>query len=257
MLSRENKLIKDSIKLKQKKYRDKEGLFLIEGIRFIEEAVKDNSLKYLLYSSRVYETNGSERILNSNIEKYEVSDDIIKELCDTENPQGAVGVSYKKNWNIDDFNKDFIVIADGIQDPGNLGTIIRTCDAAGAGGVIILKGCVDVYNSKTLRSTMGSIFHIPILFYDDFEKLSKDVKSKGYNIYGASLDAQKYIYDIDFKKKSAIIIGNEANGIPESHFEYVDEKIKIPMIGSAESLNASIAAGIIIYEVVRQRISVI
>ncbi|MCX7883685.1 MAG: RNA methyltransferase [Caloramator sp.] len=257
MLSRENKLIKDSIKLKQKKFRDKEGLFLIEGIRFIEEAVLDNSLKYLLYSKKIFQTKGCERILNSNIEKYEVSDDIIKELSDTENPQGAVGVSIKKIWSMDDIKKDFIIIADGIQDPGNLGTIIRTCDAAGAGGVIILKGSVDVYNSKTLRSTMGSIFHIPILFYDDFEKLSQDVKSKGYKIYAASLETQKYIYDIDFKKKSAIIIGNEANGIPENHLDYVDEKIKIPMLGSAESLNASIAAGVIIYEVVRQRISVI
>lgn len=252
MLSRENRLVKEAIKLKQRKFREKEGLFIIEGIRFIEEAIKSKSIKYILYSSKVYETKGYEKILNSDIEKYEISNEILKELSDTENPQGAVGIVYKKSWNLDDIKNDLIVICDCIQDPGNLGTIIRTCDAA-KGAVVVVKGSVDVYNSKTLRSTMGSIFHIPVLFYEDFEILIKDLKKRGYSIFAGSLDADKYIYDVDFRKKSAIIVGNEANGILNEHLKYVDEKVKIPILGEAESLNASIAAGIIIYEFVRQR----
>lgn len=252
MLSRENKIIKDALKLKQRKYREKEGLFLIEGIRFIEEAIKSKSIKYVLYSSKIYETKGYERVLNSLIDKYEISNELLKELADTENPQGAIGIVHKKIWSIDDIENNLIVVCDGIQDPGNLGTIIRTCDAA-LGAVVVIKGSVDVYNSKTLRSTMGSIFHIPVLFYDDFEIAVKDIKNRGYSLYAADLEADKYIYDVDFRKKSAIIIGNEANGIPCEHIEFVDEKIKIPMIGMAESLNASVAAGVIIYEVVRQR----
>lgn len=253
MLSRDNKLIKDTLKLKQKKYREKESLFLIEGIRFIEEAIKNGSVRYLLYSSKIYETHGYGRVLDAPVEKHEISDDVLKEISDTENPQGAVAVALKKTWSIDDVKNDFIIIADGIQDPGNLGTIIRTSDAAGAGAVIVLKGSVDVYNSKTLRSTMGSIFHIPVIFYDEYSEMIKDLKDRGYEIYAASLNADGYIYDFDFKEKTGIIIGNEANGIPEGHIAYVDRRVKIPMQGGAESLNAAIAAAVIIYEVVRQR----
>jgi TrmH family RNA methyltransferase len=134
-----------------------------------------------------------------------------------------------------------------------MGTIIRTCDAAGAGAVAVIKGSVDIYNAKTLRSTMGSIFHIPVIIYDDFKSIAEELSQSGYNIYAASLDTQSYIYDSDFKEKTAVVIGNEANGIPMEHMQMCTHKIKIPIVGTAESLNAAVAGAVIIYEVVRQR----
>lgn len=256
MLSKDNKHVKLALKLKQKKFREQEGLFTVEGIRFIEEAIKSSTLKYILYSNKVYSTSGWERILEvENIASFEVSDDIIKELCDTENPQGAVAIVEKTDYSFDDVKNDYIVILDRIQDPGNMGTIIRTCDAAGVGGIVVTKGSVDIYNSKVLRATMGSVFHVPILYFDSLNEVCEALKPIGYNIYGTSPSAKKYMYDCDFVDKTAIVIGNEARGIDEEDLRLMDELIKIPMMGDSESLNAAIASGVVIYEVVRQRLT--
>jgi TrmH family RNA methyltransferase len=253
MLSRDNQFVKYALKLKQKKYRDDEGRFIIEGIRLIEEGVREGLVEYILYSSKLMETNGAERIEKSGVKMYEVSHDILKELCDTQTPQGAAAVVIKPEGNLCGLQGDFIIIADGIQDPGNLGTIIRTADAAGADGVILMKGTVDAYNPKTLRSTMGSIFHIPVICYENTEELMDLLKGRGFSIYASSLENSQIIYNSDFKGKIAIVIGNEANGIPQEHMMLCTHKIKIPMAGRAESLNAASAAAIIIYEAVRQR----
>jgi TrmH family RNA methyltransferase len=255
LLSRDNKLVKYAIKLKSKKYRDLEKKFIAEGIRFVEEAIIEGNVEYVLYSSKLLDVNGCERILNSSVQMYEVDNAVIKELCETENPQGIASVVRKSEWNLKSLNQDFIVIADGIQDPGNLGTIIRTSDAAGAGAVYIIKGTVDVFNSKTLRSTMGSIFHVPIFFFDSFEEAIESLKSSGFNVYATSLESSEYIYNYNFKDKTAIVIGNEANGVPEEHIALSTYRVKIPMPGRAESLNAGIAAGVLIYEVIRQRLT--
>lgn len=253
MLSRDNQFVKHALKLKQKKYRDEQGRFIIEGIRLIEEGIREGLVDYILYSSKLMDTNGAGRIESSGVKMYEVSHDILKELCDTQTPQGAAAVAVKPGGLSEDIKGDFIIIADGIQDPGNLGTIIRTADAAGGDGVILLKGTVDAYNPKTLRSTMGSVFHIPIICYDDLENLVDSLKEKGFFIYASSLEDSETIYNSDFKGKTAIVIGNEANGIPKEHVKLCTHKIKIPMPGRAESLNAASAAAIIMYEVVRQR----
>lgn len=253
ILSRDNKLIKSALKLKQKKYRDEENKFIIEGIRFVEEGIRTGNIEHIFYSQKLLETRGCERILGKHSSIYEVSDAQLKELCDTENPQGVAAIVNKRKWDIEDIKNDFFVICDGIQDPGNMGTIIRTCDAAGVGAVGIIKGSVDIYNPKTLRSTMGSIFHLPVIIYDDFKNLAEKLSSKGFSIYGASLDTESYIYECNFKEKTAVVIGNEANGIPEEHIKLCTHRVKIPMSGSAESLNAAAAGAVIIYEVVRQR----
>lgn len=255
ILSKDNKLIKGAQKLKQKKYREEENRFIIEGIRFVEEGIMAGDIEHIFYSQKLLEAKGSERILNKHSSIHEVSDAVLKELCDTENPQGVAAVVNKRFWNIVDIKNNFIVIADGVQDPGNMGTIIRTCDAAGLGAVIVIKGSVDIYNSKTLRSTMGSIFHIPVIVYDDFKNIAEELSSDGYNIYGASLDTESYIYDCNFRDKTAVVIGNEANGIPEEHLKFCTHRIKIPMAGTAESLNAAVAGAVIIYEGVRQRMN--
>lgn len=255
LLSRDNRLVKYALKLKTKKYRDLEGKFLAEGIRFIEEGILENCVEYILYSKKLLEVNGNERVLKSTQSLYEVDASVINELCDTKNPQGAVAVVKKPSFSIDDIKNDFIVISDGIQDPGNLGTVIRTCDAAGVGGIAVIKGTVDVFNSKTLRATMGAVFRIPIIYFDSFNSAAEALIENGYNIYASSLSTDDYMYQCDFKNKTALVIGNEANGIPDEHILKCTHKVKIPMPGSAESLNAAVAAGILIYEVVRQRLT--
>lgn len=255
MLSKDNRLIKLALKLKQKKYREEENKFIIEGIRFVEEGISAGDALHIFYSQKLLETRGYERILDKHSSIHEVSDSVLKEICDTENPQGVAAIVNKSSWNFQSIKNDFLVIVDGVQDPGNMGTIIRTCDAAGVGGVIVIKGSVDIYNSKTLRSTMGSIFHIPIILAEDFRSMSEELSLNGYNIYASSLDTESFIYDCNFKDKTAIVIGNEANGIPDEHMNLCTHKIKIPMAGTAESLNAAIAGAVIIYEGVRQRMT--
>jgi TrmH family RNA methyltransferase len=253
MISKDNKIVKLGLKLKQKKYRDEESKFIIEGIRFVEEGILAGDVEHIFYSQKLFETRGFDRILGSKLNAYEVSDAVLNELCDTENPQGVAAIVNKKLWNTGNIKNDFIIIADGIQDPGNMGTIIRTCDAAGVGAIAVIKGSVDIYNPKTLRATMGSIFHLPVIIYEDFKNLAEELSKVGYNIYAASLDTEYYIYDCNFKEKTAVVIGNEANGIPMEHMQMCTHKIKIPIVGTAESLNAAIAGAVIIYEVVRQR----
>lgn len=255
MLSRDNRLVKFGLKLKQKKCREEENKFLIEGIRFVEEGIQSGDVECVFYSQKLLETRGSDRILGMHHSMHEVSDSVLKELCDTENPQGVAAVVKKRSWRMDSIKNDFIVIADGVQDPGNMGTIIRTCDAAGVGAVAVVKGSVDIYNPKTLRSTMGSIFHMPVIVYEDFESLAGELSMVGYNMYAASLDTESYIYNCDFKEKTAVVIGNEANGIPDQHMKLCTHKVKIPIMGTAESLNAGVAAAVIIYEAVRQRMN--
>jgi RNA methyltransferase, TrmH family len=253
MLSKDNKNVKLALKLKQKKFRELEGKFLVEGIRFVEEAIKEGVVEYILYSEKLNSTEDAYRVIENSLPKYEVDANVLKELSGTETPQGVIAVVTKREYCFEDIKQDFVIIVDGVQDPGNLGAIIRTSDAAGAGAVILLSGTVDVYNDKTLRSTMGSIFHIPIINSDSFEELSEELKKKGYNIFASSLEESKNLFECDFKSSVAIMIGNEAKGIPKEHMELATQKLRIPMPGNAESLNAAAAGAIIIYEVLRQR----
>ncbi|EQB90201.1 hypothetical protein M918_01600 [Clostridium sp. BL8] len=151
-------------------------------------------------------------------------------------------------------DKGTYILIDKVQDPGNLGTIVRTAHAAGCSGVILTKGTVDLYNEKTLRSTMGSIFNISII--EDYDlSFTRNLKSQGYKLVCSSLDTEYNFYDINFSEKLIITVGNEGNGISEEIFNISDIKVKIPMPGGAESLNAAVAASIMIYEGVRQSLS--
>lgn len=260
--SGQNPVIKEIKALKEKKYRDQKGLYFIEGIRFIEEAIKEKEIiSKVLVSEKITEVKGGKEILKQledadcrNV--YTVPNKLFLEVTDTENPQGILAVMSKKTVNIESVfdNKNFFVILDSIQDPGNMGTIIRTADAAGATAVIVSKGCVDVYNPKVLRSTMGSIFHIPICHSENILETLQSLKDKGITLCAAHLNGNKSYFDMNCKDNIAIIIGNEANGISDSVAAISDELVKIPMEGKSESLNASIAAGLLIYEVLRCRL---
>lgn len=253
-----NKHIKHIKSLQRKKYRDKHGEFIIEGLRIIEHALENNAkISAIYYSDEIHDYEILKKITDRNINIYKIDRQVFKDISTTENSQGILGVIKKKSFTVEDFiekNEFSILILDRLQDPGNVGTIIRTADAAGFDGIIITKGCVDIYNSKTVRSTMGSIFTMPVIHIDHLDKFIYNLKSREVNVISTTLNAKKYHYEVTYGKKNAIIIGNEGRGISKELIELSNIKVKIPMIGRAESLNASVASGIIIYEIVRQKI---
>ncbi|MGH4139414.1 TrmH family RNA methyltransferase [Clostridium sp.] len=255
ILSKDNLLIKDVRKLKEKRYRISSNMFLVEGFRFVEEALdSDFEVLHILISARgelKYENSSLKDKLQKSTKVYSISDSLFKSICDTESPQGIMAVVRSKLVEIK-YDYGFYVLVDKIQDPGNMGTIIRTAHAAGALGVLITKGTVDIYNEKTLRATMGSIFKIPVICDSDLSLVQK-LRNTGFKLVASSLDTENNFYDVDLKEKVIISVGNEGNGISEEVYALCDLKIKIPMPGGAESLNAAVAASIMMYEVVRQK----
>ena len=180
-----------------------------------------------------------------------MTDVLFKELISTEQPQGIVAV-INMNEKPLDLDGSFYLLCDKLQDPGNLGTIIRTAHAAGVQGIILTKGTVDIYNEKTIRSTMGSIFYVPIHYDDENFTLVKQLRNEGFKTVVTSLDTDKNFFEEDIRGKVLLIVGNEGNGVSNEVYELADIKVKIPMPGNAESLNVAIATSVIMYEKIRQ-----
>lgn len=184
-------------------------------------------------------------------------DGLFASICDTENPQGILAVCKKLVWDeaaVFAKERPFFLLAEELNDPGNLGTVIRTADACGADAVFLSKGSVDLYNPKVLRSTMGSLFHVPVFQNVSLEEISEKLKADQIPLYAAHLKGESYPYALPLQEACAFLIGNEARGLSEKAAALCDQWVKIPMPGQAESLNASIAAGVLLYEVVRQRL---
>lgn len=259
--SGQNKTIKEIKALSKKRERTKSGLFVAEGLRFVQSAVELSAqIKYILYSSAVNRTEAGTIFLTSLIdsERYElveVDDKIMAEISDTQSPQGILAVVKQAAWSWEEVlvNNGVIMVLDRLQDPGNLGTIVRTADAAGVSGIILLKGTVDLYNPKVLRSTMGSVFTLPILEGVEWSEVEGKLKDSGYLVAATALENSIDYDSLDYRGPTAFIIGNEANGISDTILESVQHKVIIPIVGSAESLNAGVAAAIMMYEALRQR----
>jgi TrmH family RNA methyltransferase len=257
--SKDNENIKHVKKLKEKKYRDEFGEYIIEGINLIKEAIQENiEIRTIFICDGCMKTEDIEKNLIYNIASLNciyVDEKIFNTITDVETPQGVLAVvSKKQNKKLIDYKKDLIVILDGIQDPGNLGTILRTADSCNLSQIILSKKTVDVFNPKVVRSTMGAIFRVNVLESNNLTQTIKEIKKHKFNVYATALsNSSKSIYDVNYKK-SAIIIGNESNGVSKEVLEIVDEKITIPMLGKTESLNASVATGIVLYEYIRQSI---
>ncbi len=252
--SPQNDIIKHIKFLHQKNNRDKYGEFFIEGYRFVNDAFQNGTtFKYILVSETA-DDNVKTLSNNISVPLYIIKESLFKQISDTQNPQGIMAVLEKPKYESVDIlkpNEKFIVILDNIQDPGNMGTIIRTAESSGADRIVISKGCVDIYNPKTLRSTMGSIFHRPIITVDNLSDCITILKQNRYKIFAGHLKGETEYFSVDMSDKTAIVIGNEANGISDEVAKMC-KLIKIPMYGRAESLNASISAGILMYEYVRQ-----
>ena len=255
--SKDNAIIKHIAKLKEKKYRAEYNEFIVEGLRLIKEAVQENAeIKYIV----VCDGCDNSEIIEGHL-KYEmarldfiyVPQNIFKMISDVENPQGVLAVIGKKNNKEINTSEDLILALDDIQDPGNLGTILRTADSVGLKQILVSKGTADCFNPKVVRSTMGAIFRVNVIECEDLKQTLKDLQNKEYKVMITSLKAKNSIYNTNYNKK-VIVIGNEANGVSKEIRTIADEKVIIPMLGKTESLNASVATGVILYEYVRQKL---
>lgn len=252
--SKENKLFKDTKKLKEKKWRIKNKKYLIEGVRIVEEAIKAKvKIDAIFLEEDLEDPRINAFLEGQSFNSYVLSKELFKSLCSTETPQGVIAIVDLSN-SIEKKNGNFYILADKVQDPGNMGTIIRTAHAANAKGVIITKGTVDIYNEKTIRSTMGSIFYLPVIEDQDLE-CTKKLIDNGYKLLVSALDAEKNFFEEDLSGNYIIAVGNEGNGVSNEIKDLATVKVKIPMPGEAESLNVSVACAIMIYEKVRQNLS--
>ena len=232
----QNEKIKSIKKLREKKYRDIEGLFIVEGKNLVMEAYKNNLLKTLIVLD-----NSS---FNLSIETIRVSKNVMKYLSELNTPNEIMGICYKKKEENISGN---ILILDNIQDPGNLGTIIRSAVAFSISTIIVSPDTVSIYNSKVLRSTQGLLFDVNIIVRDISGAID-DLKQNGYKIYGTKVDNGKNLKDIDSTNKYAVIMGNEGSGVNKDILDKCDEYIYIPMNEKCESLNVGVATSIILYE---------
>ena len=248
--SKDNKIFRLCQQLSHKKYRDKLGLYLIEGENLLEEAVKNGAAIKTVLMCRDYR--GS--LFGTEDKAFCLSDKLFEQLSQTETTQGIMAIVEKPELSPDLFlnrgGGNFIVL-DRLQDPGNIGTILRTADAAGYELAIVMKGTADVFSPKAVRAATGSLFRMPVVFMDSVDELMEFTRAAGKKLVATCFDTDRYYYDENLKENIALIIGNEGSGISRELIECSDLKIKIPMHGNIESLNASVAAGILMYEAVR------
>lgn len=258
--SKDNEIIKNIRKLKEKKYRDITNTYIVEGTKMIKEAIEENAkIRQIVVCEDCLEENGcTEQKILYQIAKYDcvyVSSKIFSGLTDVVNPQGMLAVIEKENGEDElKYTEDIIVVLDGIQDPGNLGTILRTLDSAGLSQVLISKTTADAYNPKVVRSTMGAIYRVKIIEAENLLEILKNMKKHKFKVVATSLMATENIYEMDYDKK-VIVIGNESKGVSKEILDIADVKTKIPMLGKTESLNAGVATGVILYEYVRRKIN--
>lgn len=255
--SKHNPRLKALKKLHDKKYRAEEGKYLVEGFRLLEEAFKAGKKVFTVIYDKEKEENFNLYILPylTDEEIIVSNHDVLKELTKTVNPQGVAGILSMEQGTEDMENAlghetSLFVYLDGLQDPGNLGTIMRSSHAAGASGILFGENTVDPYGDKVIRSSMGSIFHIPLFL--EGEKMLEELVKKGFKVAVTSLAAEKNLYHENLRGNIVIVIGNEGIGITKELEEKGDILLRIPMPGGAESLNAAVAASIVLFERVRQ-----
>lgn len=258
-----NSRVKQVIQWQTKaKERKKAGVFLTEGFKMYEEAPLESILKVYVAESALAsleKMDAKEEKMAVKLKKtgYEVvADSLFKKMADTQTPQGILCVVKQPEYRLEEILKQdrpLLMILENLQDPGNLGTIIRTGEGAGVTGVIMTAKTVDIFNPKVIRATMGSVFRVPFLYVEDMEDTLKKLKEKGIRTYAAHLAGREYYDSFSFTGGTAFLIGNEGNGLEKNTADLADSYLKIPMEGKVESLNAAIAASLLMYEAQRQR----
>ncbi len=253
--SNSNAQVKRLLQLQKKsKARNEEKVFLVEGLRMFLE-VPSKRVQKVYISESLYNKKKQEL----DLEKFSVeilSDSVFGYVSDTKSPQGILCIVEQETYDMEELlsikNPHFMVL-DNLQDPGNLGTIVRTAEGAGVDAVFLSKESVDIYNPKTIRSTMGSIYRMPVIYIEDLLELLKIFKQKGIKSYAAHLEGKNSYDKENYQSGTAILIGNEGNGLRDEIANNADVWVQIPMQGKVESLNAAIASSILMFEVYRQR----
>lgn len=268
-----NNRVKHVVQLREKsRERAKENVFLVEGIKMFEEAPAEK-IKELYIEERLFDgCDGSglsakyqelkdktEACKQAGVPVEIVTEEVMRKMSDTQAPQGILCVMERFAYNSSDMIKKalerkkkghvplFLLLED-IQDPGNLGTMIRTAEGAGADGIFMTKGTVDIYNPKSIRSTMGSLYRVPFLQTEDISAVTGLLQKNGITVYAAHLQGDKYYNEYDYSSGCAFLIGNEGNGLKKETADRADCYLKIPMEGKLESLNAAIAAALLMYQ---------
>ena len=258
--------------LKKSKERTRQGVFLVEGPKMFWEVPKER-IEQVFVSESFFAKN--ETRLASDRHYYEaeiVKDSVFDAMSDTKTPQGVIAVVKQFAYTLGDLLKvesgetanygkevaavssaPLLLLLEDLQDPGNLGTILRTAEGAGVTGIVMSEGCVDIYNPKVIRSTMGAALRMPFVYADDFCATMKQLQKRGISIYAAYLSGSVEYTEPDYRSAAAFLIGNESRGLKQETAEKADASIRIPMAGKVESLNAAVAASLLAYEAARQR----
>jgi len=240
--------------LKNKKARDEQGLFIVEGEKMVSEIPLDWKIRtYICSEGHSF----GQKTLHERAECIVVTESLFASLSDTVTPQGILAICEKRQFSLADILSEtpFLLIGEHLADPGNIGTLIRTAAAAGADGVILSKNSGDLYNPKTLRAAAGAALRIPVVEGADLTETLSTLKQRQVMVLAAHLQGEVLPYSLQLQKGCAILVGNEANGLSDNITTQADILVKLPMKEGLESLNASVAGGILLYEVVRQRVS--
>ena len=251
--STSNAQVKQLVQLQQKaKERTAQDVFVVEGIKMYQEVPKE----------RLIQTYVSESFYNKNKDLFRdgrkmtvLADKVFEYVSDTKTPQGVLCLVRQYHYELNDLVKGqpLLMVLENLQDPGNLGTILRTAEGAGVTGILLSSGCVDLYNPKVIRSTMGSIYRMPFFYTDDLKESLLWLKQKGITLYAAHLKGEGPYDRQDYCGPSGFLIGNESRGLTDETADLADVYVKIPMCGMVESLNAAVASAVLMYEANRQR----
>ena len=252
--STSNQQIKNLLQLQKKsKVRREQGVFVVEGVKMFREAPADWIVK--TYVSQEFLKKEEAVVLKGR--EYEIVEDrVFRTMSDTMTPQGILAIVRQPVSTLEKLLGDpapFFMVLENIQDPGNLGTILRTAEGAGVTGIFMSRDTVDIFNPKTIRSTMGSVYRVPFLYVEDICETVRELKGKGIRTYAAHLKGTGSYDEQDYTKGTAFLIGNEGNGLTDELADLSDTYIRIPMYGKVESLNAAIASAVLMYEAQRQR----
>lgn len=252
-----NQQIKEIQQLQKKaKARLKQRVFVVEGLKMVWEAPADWLLKIYISETLLLQEEVRKRLQERGCPYEAVSDSVLKAASDTQTPQGILALVKMPSYSLKDClntERPCLLVLENIQDPGNLGTMLRTGEGAGVTGIVLNRNTVDLFNPKTLRATMGSVYRVPFYFSEDLNTDLQALKNEGITVYAAHLKGQDFYDQPDYTKGTAFLIGNEGNGLTEETAALADSLIRIPMEGNVESLNAAIAAALLMYEMHRQR----
>lgn len=261
--SASNARIKELVKLqKNARQRRQSKCFVAEGRKLVDEAASHGALQQVFIDENLYQKQWNQAPVEQVAEAFSpatveiVSPPVFQKACGTVTPQGILGIVRMPEYSLEHILSDergLFLLLDDVRDPGNLGTILRTGEGAGIAGVIMSSECVDLFNPKVVRSTMGSIFRVPFVYVEDMAQTVKAMQEQGIAVWGCCMGGNKCYDRIDYRQRTAIVIGNEANGISAPVQAQLTGKMRIPMAGQLESLNAAVSAAVVMYEAARQR----